>query len=82
MSQEKEENQQYQLSSVEEKIGIVIKILFSDRTSPYLMLQRDVEQRIEIQSRITKFIKENSTERSTIMVPVNQIIIDYMDEKT
>lgn len=81
VKKEAEENQRYQLSSVDEKLSIILKLLVTEH-SPYMTIRRDEIHRSEVEKRIFEFIKNNITERATVMVQVNSIVNDYMDEIT
>ncbi|MCK5616281.1 hypothetical protein KAR91_81215 [Candidatus Pacearchaeota archaeon] len=75
---EKEENEQYFLATIDQKLKIVLKAITG--YGPYQSIIKEDSYREEIQKRINNYIKSNNTDRSTVMIGVNDIITTYLEE--
>ena len=75
---EKKENEQYFLATVDQKLKIVLRAITG--YGPYQSIIKEDSYREEIQKRITDYIKSNNTDRSTVMVGVNVLVTSYLEE--
>jgi len=78
IKKEKEENEQYFLATVDQKLKIVLKAIKG--YGPYQLVIKEDSYKDEVRKRITEYIKSNDTERSTVMIGVNAIVTSYMAE--
>lgn len=78
IEKEKEENEQYFLATVDQKLKIVLRAITG--YGPYQSIIKEDSYREEIQKRIADYIKSNNTDRSTVMVGVNALVTSYLEE--